>query len=274
MEIKRPEDQGRKGNNLLLSIHLMVPVFIVFIFPVYIGISFYSFWLLSGLLLATCISSYFKFRQIFTTVLFFSLVHFSRPLAFWFTEKIGIQFPGTFYLIPILTFCLFLLLFPSLRKNTGWWKRTRPDKISFLLATGLAGISAVSLLIWAKLFPDDVTFFRERFPDFAFGSALIAGLAFAFFNSFCEEFLSRGMLWNGLEKLGWNVPQIIFSQAIIFALFHVSGFPGGLIGMIMVFFWSVILGIIRKRSEGLLLVIASHFVSDFTIFMILFQLSH
>lgn len=55
-------------------------------------------------------------------------------------------------------------------------------------------------------------------------------------------------------------------------LFHKNGFPGGLLGVIMVILWSLALGVIRYRTKDLIGVLIAHFFADFTIYMILYGL--
>ena len=99
---------------------------------------------------------------------------------------------------------------------------------------------------------------------------IINGVLFALFNSFVEEFMTRGMLCNGIEKIIINKNIIILIQAIIFGISHFYGFPGGFLGITMVFFWSLILGIIRYKTKGLVGVIIAHFFADLSIYFILY----
>lgn len=76
------------------------------------------------------------------------------------------------------------------------------------------------------------------------------------------------MLLDGFLALT-RVPTGIFAQAFLFALWHFEGFPGGLLGVGMVFFWSVVLGYLRHRSGGMLAPLVAHVCADATIATIL-----
>jgi uncharacterized protein len=56
----------------------------------------------------------------------------------------------------------------------------------------------------------------------------------------------------------------------LFGIYHWRGFPGGLSGSVMVFFWSVFLGIIKYRTKGMLMPVIAHIFADLTIFILIF----
>jgi len=95
-------------------------------------------------------------------------------------------------------------------------------------------------------------------------------LIFPILNSLFEEFIARAVLFDGFSALFEKIVSVIILQAIIFALWHYKGFPGGIIGVIMVFIWSLFLGIIRYKSKGMLPSLVAHFFADLTIAIILF----
>ncbi len=75
-------------------------------------------------------------------------------------------------------------------------------------------------------------------------------------------------MWDGL---GSRLPKwsIILITAMLFAGFHLYGFPSGGMGMTMVFVWGIVLGILRARSGGMLVPIVTHIGADLVVFVIL-----
>jgi len=101
----------------------------------------------------------------------------------------------------------------------------------------------------------------------------MGGLGFAAVNATVEEMVFRGVLLEGLEAvLGATTPAIIL-QAIPFGLFHVRGIPHGATGMALAAVYGVLLGFIRRQSQGLLAPIATHFFADIVIVSLLFMAS-
>jgi membrane protease YdiL (CAAX protease family) len=79
---------------------------------------------------------------------------------------------------------------------------------------------------------------------------IAAGLVFSTFNAIWEEFILKGILWNGVEGIfGTALPIIIF-QALLFGLMHLNGFPRGWVGAGMAAVYGFFIGVIRKRSGG------------------------
>jgi membrane protease YdiL (CAAX protease family) len=215
---------------------------------------------------------FFAGREMFATVLFFTLILLTRPLNFRFTNFINIDFPGTFYLIPIILFTILILTIPYIKRNISWWQRDSIDGKTWQMIIALSIVSGLALFIWAKFTTHDLSKFIINLPDVVLPWIIINGVGFALLNSIAEEYLSRGMLCNGLEKIIVNKKIIILIQAILFSIFHYNGFPGGMTGAIMVLLWSIVLGIVRYRTKGLFGVLIGHFFADLTIYFTLYSL--
>lgn len=262
-------------NKILKQIFSFI-VFLIGISPVFVlsifGFDLKTFLILSIILAGLTIYCFILNKELFPSILFFTIVHVLRPVNFKFTKIIGLNFPGTFFLIPIIIFTILILVFPQIRKNINWWTKDTIDKKTIIIIIGLSLISGIFLYIWAKWIAYDLSKYTKNLPNVSWIWIIIYGVVFALFNSIAEEYLSRGMLCNGLEKILRNKIAIIIIQAVIFGVFHYHGFPGGMIGMIMVFVWSVVLGVIRYRTNGLIGVLIGHFFADFTIYFILYAL--
>lgn len=176
-------------------------------------------------------------------------------------------FPGVDFLLPLL---LYIIIANKMILCTriSWFRKGKFDRLSLGLIMVLCIISGFALWLWSLLRPDVVAEFLLMLPDMGWMGLLGAGVAFAFTNAFVEEALFRGAIRDGL--LQFLTPRIeVFTTSLLFAVFHINGFPGGVLGVAMVFMWGVVLGIIRNRTGGLLGPFAAHVVADITIFILL-----
>ncbi len=256
---------------ILSAIILIISIIPVFILPLF-GNIFNNYWMLTVITILLLILSIRINKDIFPTILFFTLIHITRPLNYYFTDLINMNFPGTFFLIPIILFTLLILTIPSIRINISWWRKDTIDKKSILIITGLSLLSGITLFVWGRFVTNDLSKFTDNLPNVPIEWIIINGIGFAILNAIAEEYLSRGMLCNGLEKLKLSKCCVITIQAIIFSVFHYYGFPGGSIGMIMVFTWSIVLGLLRYHTLGLIGVLIGHFFADLTIYFTLYVL--
>jgi len=163
------------------------------------------YWIFSLVLSVLTLISLKYYKNIFPTILFFTLIHLLRPVNFKFVSWVGISFPGTFYLIPIILFTGLILVFPGIKKRIGWWTKDRFDKKTLFLIIGLVLLTGIGLLIWNFWIADDLSTFTNNLPDVPLFYILINGIGFALFNALAEEYLSRGMLCNGLEKIDYSI---------------------------------------------------------------------
>ena len=226
---------------------------------------------LSISLLAFIITFYLYKRnlKLFVPTLFFAINGILNPFVFYLINRFELYIPQINFLLPVCIYLFIVFRNEHLRKEITWWKRGEFDKTIIILIIFIVILTGLSLIIWSLYFKQNLDHFLDFIPDIPFILLLLYGLAFPVFNGFFEEFLARAVLFDGFSELFRNYITVIFSQAIIFAIWHYRGFPGGIIGMSMVFIWSVALGYIRYRSKGMLAPLIAHFFADLSIAMIL-----
>lgn len=213
----------------------------------------------------------FKYNfPLFVPTLFFALYSVLSPFIFLILEKLKINIPQIHFLPPIILYLIIIFLFRSIKKKVTWLKFGKLDKVTINLIIIMVLLSTVGLVSWSLLLAKDLTKFREFVPDLPLFVLVLYGLAFSITNSFFEEFFARAVLYDGFGKIFINKKPVIFSQALVFCAWHFEGFPGGLVGVVMVFIWSIFLGIIRCRSKGMFAPLLAHFFADFTIAIILY----
>jgi len=210
-----------------------------------------------------------KAFPVFVSSLFFILIYVFEPLIPIQKNLINLDFTGANFFIPILIYLTIVLSFKPFRKEANYLSFGNLYPVIIYLIVFLVFISSIALLLWTFLLKPDLTIFLEKIPDWGIALVLLGGIGFAILNSLAEEFIFRGVIWDGLLFTLSNIKIVILLQAFIFGIWHYHGFPGGFLGSLMVFIWGIFLGIIRYRSNGMFAPVLAHFFADATIFVIL-----
>lgn len=177
------------------------------------------------------------------------------------------------FIIPIVIYLIIIFLFKNLKKEINWLRfgEINYKTIIFMIPTII--LSSLALILWVYLLKPDLSDLKNMMPTNNIFCIVIIGLLFSIFNSIWEEVILKGILWNGIEGIISNVIFIILFQAVLFGILHLNGFPRGVIGAILAGVYGVLIGFIRKYSNGLLAPIITHFFADATIFGILIALN-
>ncbi len=175
-------------------------------------------------------------------------------------------------IIPIVVYTAIVFLVPQIRRTTAWlaWGRVTPGLIAWSLA--VVAVSSAALVAWYRLVHPDIAVFTQFIPPRPLYQLLIGGLGFALLNATVEEAIFRGILWDGVAELVPASWVLIVVQAVFFGTAHFWGVPNGIVGACLAFAYGVMLGIIRMRAEGLLMVIVAHVFADIVIFLILLDI--
>ena len=206
----------------------------------------------------------------FVPALFFALQALAWP---WMDLALsGMVLPlQQMYFLPAIAMYLALVLpVERLRAEVHWLRIGRFDRITYYLIALIVLMSAGALTVWAFFIAGDLSRFEKFVPLWPLWLLALYGILFPVVNALLEEFISRAVLFDGFQSL-WNGPAAkILLQAAVFALWHYQGFPGGMIGVGMVFLWSIFLGILRHRSNGMAAPLLAHFFADLTIVILQF----
>jgi membrane protease YdiL (CAAX protease family) len=172
-------------------------------------------------------------------------------------------------IIPLIAYAVFVFLFPSLRWSVNWLRIGRFDRTVLLLMTGAVFLSSAALVVWFFLAKPDLAHFLKSIPSWNPALLIFEGIGFALLNAAMEESIYRGVLMQALDEAlgpGWHS---LILQAAAFGLLHIKGIPGDWIGVGMAMIYGLMLGIIRRRSSGILAPFATHIFADIIIFVIL-----
>ncbi len=209
---------------------------------------------------------------LFVLVLFFLINIVFATLSFFIIDTYKIYIPQAGYVLSLLIYIPVIQTNKKYKERITWNKSGKIDKAVVLLIFVMTVISAVSLYLWAVFIKKDLSMFRIYIPKAHYLVLIAYALFFPLYNAVIEEFISRAVLYDGFFNLSGNIPVTIISQAMVFSLWHFFGFPGGVVGVVMVFIWSLFLGFIRYKSKGMLAPLAAHFFADLSIVIILYFL--
>ena len=216
------------------------------------------------------------------TILSIVLTIFSFPLKDSQAQNLGLFcsiLMGMLWLTP--TFSSFSLLVyagivfsvPQLRRASGWFRFGKFGVDEKLWILAIIILSIVGLVSWYFLWRPDMADLAHRLlPEGPFNpwTLLLAAIGFAMLNAAVEEMMYRGILMQALDSaLGVGFLSIII-QALAFGIFHYTdGFPRGVVGVFLAAVYGVLLGILRRRCQGMFSPWLAHVFADLAIFAIL-----
>jgi membrane protease YdiL (CAAX protease family) len=135
------------------------------------------------------------------------------------------------------------------------------------LATIFTVSSLIGLIWWFRALAANP--YARFIPDLPVHFLLPLGIGFAAINSLYEEGIFRSIFLGYFDQLfpSW---MALLLQALWFSFLHYqSGFPARIIGIIMTSIFGLMMGILVRRTRGLLLAIVIHAIADFWIFLLI-----
>ncbi len=263
-----------KDNKILLFTYIFIAISSIF-YPHYISKigqnnPYITFFPLSFIIFLGTYLIYKRSFELFVPTLFFVIFYLSYPLMKLQIELLKIDFPGIDFLIPVSTYLLIILFTKPFRKEISWLQVGSIDHLSWIIILAMIALSTIALISWTVLIKPDLSQINSFFLDYNPALLFLGGFGFALSNALVEEFIFRGVFWDGLKIVIPKINHVIIVQALLFGLLHINGIPSGILGVSLVFIWGIFLGIIRYRSQGLFGCVLTHLFADLTIFGILF----
>lgn len=148
----------------------------------------------------------------------------------------------------------------------SWLRRGRPDRTAWALGAASVPVTTVALVAFIASGRTDLEAVTDGLRTLSPVVLVLAGVGFALVNPAVEEALFRGLLQPALVSLGARPAIAVLGQAVAFGSIHLAGVPGGPLGMVLAGTWGALLGVVRHRTEGLLLVWLVHVAANATIF--------
>jgi CAAX protease family protein len=172
--------------------------------------------------------------------------------------------------IPLLGYCALALAVPKLRSTICYLHIGRLSRDVILLGLFIVIISCIALSAWYRAIGPDLTVPLSHFPHMSVWMFPLAGLGFSLGNAAIEEFVYRGIILQALDSAAGSGFLSLLVQAWLFGALHFrEGFPNGTLGVVMTVVYGIMLGGLRRRSQGMLAPWAVHVIADCVIFTIL-----
>jgi membrane protease YdiL (CAAX protease family) len=199
-------------------------------------------------------------------------IHFNVFIACYYLMTFFPRFP--LYPFSDLTFVLLyvfvVLLIPQLRGSVGWLRTGKFDGKIRKWVTMTIVVPIIALMLWVHFLSPNLGRYADKVPQFPFWVIILYTVANAAFNAALEETIWRGVMLEALDSaLGPGVWALLI-QAVSFGVAHYRyGFPNGIVGAAMAAIFGILLGIIRRKSKGILAGWLAHtFVDAATFIMI------
>jgi hypothetical protein len=224
----------------------------------------FAFWTIPFLALLTVLAISLRFIQAIHLLLF-SLLWLALPLI---VPVLG--FWPQILLLPIVIYALVVAAIPNLRHSVLWLRAGRLTSNTIILILATIVLSSVALVSWYLLFRPNISSHLAIIPKMPLWLLPPACLGFAMVNAAMEEIVFRGIMMQALDSALGAGHLTVVIQAGVFASFHyLAGFPNGVWGFAMVFVYGFMLGMLRRRSQGIFASWIAHVLADITIFAIL-----
>ncbi len=152
------------------------------------------------------------------------------------------------------------------RRHSGvirWFTAGAITRDVILVAAASFLLSAGVLVVWYLMVrPNIDDIIRTFVPDWPFATLVLGGLLFSMFNAAVEEVAYRGVVMNALDTTIGVGTMSLIGQAVAFGLLHIHGFPRGWSGVALACVFGILMGLIKRRSGGLLAPWATHVCTD------------
>jgi membrane protease YdiL (CAAX protease family) len=196
-------------------------------------------------------------------------IHFNVFIVCYYLMRFLPRFP--LYPFSNLTFLLLyvfmVMLIPQLRGSVGWLRTGKFDATVWTLVVVTIVVPIIALMLWVHFLSPNLGRYGPMVPKFPFWLIALYAVANAAFNAVLEETIWRGVMLEALDSvLGPGVWALLI-QAVSFGAAHYrTGFPNGIVGDAMAVVFGIMLGIIRRKSRGILADWIAHTAVDAAIF--------
>jgi membrane protease YdiL (CAAX protease family) len=190
-------------------------------------------------------------------------------LTFLVAVCAGIWSWPIYFLVPLIVYAIVVAVTPSLRQTISWLRLGEFDWLVCCFIVLTVFLSSAGLLLWFLLGQSDLNRQLALVPNWSPVLLIAAGLGFALANATIEESIYRGVLMQGLDTVFGPGKLSVILQAVPFGLIHLNGTPSGWLGVSMAGVYGLMLGSIRRRSQGMLAPFVAHVFADIVIFSML-----
>jgi len=173
-------------------------------------------------------------------------------------------------LVPLFLYSAACAAVPALRTSILWLRPGRVDRKAALLIIFIAAVSGLALYVWRLALAPDLSLHLRHIPAMPLWMFPLAGLVFSVFNAAVEEAIYRGVIMQSMDSAFGPGVVSIFVQGWLFGAMHyLQGFPNGAWGLMMAAAYGLMLGWLRRLSQGMFAPWLAHICADVVIFVIL-----
>lgn len=203
----------------------------------------------------------------------------AAPVGIFCVTCLAVAFAGVPYSqlvlgIGLLVYAVVVWRVSWFQDNTRWIRLGSFGAEIQVLTMTSGFIAAVAVWAWyALLHPNVYDIVQNFVPAAPFGVLLVGGVLFSMVNAALEECAYRGVLLHGLDTALGRGSAALVLQALAFGALHVHGFPHGVFGVGLAMAFGLLMGIIRRRADGLLAPWLAHVFTDIVIVGIILTIS-
>ena len=189
--------------------------------------------------------------------------------ALWSWSRIWPPFWPFSPFVPLVIYAIAVTAIPSLRRSVTWLRVGETNRSVWFLILVTILTSSSGLLLWFLQVKPDLSRFLGAIPTWHPILLIPVGLGFSVVNAALEEFIYRGVLMQALDAALGPGKMALIVQAVVFGSAHFKGVPDGWIGVGMATVYGLMLGVIRRRGQGLFAPFVAHVCADVVIFCML-----
>lgn len=173
-------------------------------------------------------------------------------------------------LLALALYALLAATIPDLRLVGDWFRRGRFTPPTLILIIGSLVLVSIMLILWRPAVASAFAGVRLRLPQHGVALPAIA-ILFVLTSAAADELAFRGVILSSLQET-WGANAVsLLVQAVAFALYYPYTLPHSFTGMSFIFIYGVLLGLIRRRSSGLLAPWITHVLVDLLLLMALLR---
>jgi len=173
-----------------------------------------------------------------------------------------------YLVLPLIIYASVVSIFPPLRRTAPQLAVGRVTGAPLVATIVLSAATVAALVTFHILARPDVSDLTTKLPVTSLSSLIVVGICFSVLNAALEELMFRGVLWEVVAaESSAHVALVV--TATLFGLFHLHGYPPGVLGAVLAGFFGLALGFLRQWTGGLGLAMTCHVCADATIFGLL-----
>jgi len=175
----------------------------------------------------------------------------------------------------IALYLYFAVLIVPLRRSLDWVRPGKLDRVAAILAVVVVALSAGGLIGWVHFAKPPMGGYARTLPNLSPRLLAVYMGGFAIINALIEEIIWRGVMMTALDTAFGAGLFSVLIQAVSFGLAHYrGGFPSGWIGALLAGLFGLAMGLLRRRTKGLLTSWCVHSAADLVVIGLIVYFAH